>query len=112
MSMPPGKCPICYVGEIGPYYEFNRNAPNLGPRLSILANDGTLIARVTTVPAAGTGPGQFVSPHGIAVDSRGDVYIAEVAYTAWPSLFPDVPTPRRVRTLQKLEKLGSTTGQR
>ena len=26
MYMPPGKCPICYVGEIGPYYEFNGRA--------------------------------------------------------------------------------------
>ena len=32
--MPPGKCPICYIGEIGPYYGFNRGAPNLGPRVS------------------------------------------------------------------------------
>ncbi len=110
MYMPPGKCPICYVGEIGPYYEFNRNAPNLGPRLSILANDGKLIARITSVPAAGTGPGQFLSPHGIAVDSRGDVYIAEVAYTAWPSLFPNDPVPHRVRTLQKLERVRSPIG--
>jgi hypothetical protein len=103
--MPPGKCPICYVGEIGPYYEFNRGAPNLGPRLSILSNEGKLLARIWTVPAAGTGPGQFLSPHGIAVDSRGDVYIGEVSYTAWPNLFPDRPVPRALRSLQKLEKL-------
>jgi len=54
MYMPPGKCPVCYVGEIGPYYEFNRGAPNLGPRLSILSNEGKLIARITTTPAAAT----------------------------------------------------------
>src|SRR5437899_4631226 len=89
MYMSPGKCPICYVGEIGPYYEFTRNAPNLGPRLSILSNEGKLIARITTIPAAGTGPGQFISPHGIAVDSRGDLYVDEVSYTAWASNFPN-----------------------
>jgi hypothetical protein len=105
MYMPPGKRPICYVGEIGPYYEFNRGAPNLGPRLSILSNDGKLLTRISTVPAAGTGPGQFLSPHGIAVDSRGDVYIGEVSYTAWPNLFPDRPVPRVLRSLQKFEKL-------
>jgi DNA-binding beta-propeller fold protein YncE len=105
MYMPPGKCPVCYVGEIGPYYEFNRGAPNLGPRLSILSNDGKLIARITTTPAAGTGPGQFISPHGIAVDSRGDLYVGEVAYTAWSSNFPDQPKPRRIRSLQKFERI-------
>jgi len=105
MYMPPGKCPVCYVGEIGPYYEFNRGAPNLGPRLSILSNEGKLIARITTTPAAGTGPGQFISPHGLAVDSRGDLYVGEVAYTAWASNFPDQPKPRRIRALQKFERV-------
>ena len=105
MYMPPGKCPVCYVGEIGPYYEFNRGAPNLGPRLSILSNDGKLIARIAGTPAAGTGPGQFISPHGIAVDSRGDIYVGEVCYTAWTSVFPDRPQPRRIRSLQKFERV-------
>jgi DNA-binding beta-propeller fold protein YncE len=105
MYMPPGKCPVCYVGEIGPYYEFNRGAPNLGPRLSILSNEGKLLARITATPAAGTGPGQFISPHGIAVDSRGDLYVGEVCYTAWDSNFPDQPKPRRIRALQKFERV-------
>jgi DNA-binding beta-propeller fold protein YncE len=105
MYMPPGKCPICYVGEIGPYYPFNRGAPNLGPRISILSNSGELLAQITTVPAAGEGTGQFISPHGLAVDSRGDLYVGEVAYTAWPSLFPDKPLPKRVRSLQKFARV-------
>jgi hypothetical protein len=105
LLMPPGKCPICYIGEIGPYLEFNRGAPNLGPRISIVDNKGKLLARLGTEPAAGTGPGQFLSPHGIAVDSRGDLYVGEVAVTAWPSLFPAKPIPKPVRSLQKLAKL-------
>jgi outer membrane protein assembly factor BamB len=107
MYMPGGKCPICYVGEIGPYYNFNRGAPNLGPRLSILSNDGKLLARISSTPSAGTGPGQFLSPHGLAVDSRGDIYIGEVSYTAWPSLFPGEPIPDRLRSLQKFEKIAA-----
>jgi len=105
LYMPPGKCPVCYVGEIGPYYEFNRGAPNLGPRVSILSNEGKLLSRITTEPAHGEGSGQFLSPHGLAVDSRGDLYVGEVAYTAWPSLYPDRPAPRRIRQLQKFEKV-------
>ena len=45
------------------------------------------------------------TPHGLAVDSRGDLYVAEVAFTAWPSLFPDKPPPPDLRSLQKLEKV-------
>ncbi len=105
MYMPPGKCPICYIGEIGPYYELNRDTPNLGPRVSILSNEGKLLARITAEPAGGTtGPAQFISPHGLAVDSRGDLYVGEVAYTAWSSLFPEQPKPARIRTLRKFEK--------
>jgi NHL repeat len=107
MYMPPGKCPICYVGEIGPYYEFNRGAPNLGPRISILSNDGKLLSQITTAPAHGQGLGQFLSPHGLAIDSRGDLYIGEVSYTAWPSLYPGQPKPARIRALQKYERVAA-----
>jgi outer membrane protein assembly factor BamB len=107
MYMSGGKCPICYVGEIGPYYKFNRGTPNLGPRLSILSNKGELLARISATPSAGTGPGQFLSPHGLVADSRGDLYIGEVSYTAWPSLFPDQPMPDRLRSLQKFEKVAA-----
>jgi hypothetical protein len=73
--------------------------------LSILSNQGELLARIATEPAGGTGPGQFVSPHGIAVDSRGDIYVGEVSYTAWPNMFPDRPVPPKLRSLQKFEKV-------
>jgi len=107
MFMPVGKCPLCYVGETGPVYEFNRGAPNLGPRLSILSNKGELLARIESTPAAGIEPGQFLSLHGLSVDSRGDIYVGQVGYTAWPLLFGDVPAPRGLGShcLQKLEKV-------
>jgi hypothetical protein len=25
-----------------------------------------------------------LAPHGLAVDSRGDIYVGEVSWTAWP----------------------------
>jgi len=105
MFMPHGKCPICYVGEIGPYYDFNRGARNLGPRVTILSNKGEVLARIGREPTNGTGPGQFISPHGLAVDSRGDLYVGEVSYTAWPNLFPDKPIPAGLRSLQKFERV-------
>lgn len=105
LYLTPGKCPICYLGEIGPYLRSNRGTPNLGPRLSILTHEGKLIARLGNVPSAGTAPGQFLSPHGITVDLHGDIYVGEVSVTAWPSLFPEQPMPVPLRSLQKLEKI-------
>lgn len=110
MYMPPGRCQHCYVGEIGPYLRFNRGTPGLGPRLSIYTSKGELLARIGREPAAGVGEGQFLSPHGLAVDSRGDIYVGEVSVTAWPSLFPDTPIPRPIRSLQKFEKVGDGQG--
>lgn len=107
LCMSPAHDGVCYVGEIGPYYAFNRAAPNLGPRLSILGPDGRRVARIAAAPAAGEGAGQFWSPHGLAVDSRGDVYVGEVSYTAWPSIHPDRPRPPVLRTLQKLARVGA-----
>lgn len=94
-----------YVGEVGPYYPYNRGTPNLGPRLSILDQFGEVIVRLGTEPAAGTQAGQFLSPHGIGVDSRGDIYVGEVAAAAWPSLFPGRPPPERLPRLRKLVKV-------
>ena len=46
-----------------------------------------------------------ISPHGLAVDSRGDIYVGEVSYTNWKTSFPDKPMPSSIRSLQKLEKV-------
>jgi DNA-binding beta-propeller fold protein YncE len=105
LFMPAGRRQLCYVGEIGPYLGSNRGTPNLGPRITILANDGAVLVRLGVEPTAGTEPGKFVSPHGIAVDSRGDIYVGEVVYTAWPKLFPERPMPRSLCAVHKLVKV-------
>jgi hypothetical protein len=109
LFMTPGKCPVCYIGEIGPHLPVNRGAPNLGPRVSIVDHKGELLARLTRVPPLGTEPGQFISPHGICVDSRGDLYVGEVAWTSWPSSNPDKPRPEPLRALQKFTKVPAGT---
>jgi hypothetical protein len=53
----------------------------------------------------GHGPGEFMSPHGLAVDSRGDIYVGEVSFTSWPRYHPETPAPADLRTLQKWRKL-------
>jgi DNA-binding beta-propeller fold protein YncE len=105
LYMPPGKCPICYIGECGPVLPVNRKAPNLGPRVSIVDCKGNRLARLGGEHGGGNEIGKFISPHGISVDSTGSIYIGEVSYTAWPNLFGDTPAPEPLRSLQKLTRV-------
>lgn len=105
LYMPPGRCQHCVIGELGPGMPVNRAAPNLGPRLSIVSHEGSLIARLGGEQGPGQEPGKFLAPHGLTMDSRGNIYVGEVAYTNWPSTFGDAPRPTWLRTLQKLEKV-------
>jgi hypothetical protein len=102
LFMTGGKCPLCYIAELGPHLPVNRDLPNIGPRISIYDLQGNRLARVAADPPRGGGPGQFVSPHGLTVDSRGDLYVGEVAATSWSRSFPDGPKPKHIRCLQKL----------
>jgi len=63
-----------------------------------------LIGRFGDTPA-GTELGKFLAPHGLAVDSRGDIYFGEVSWTAWPQIYPGRPHPPNLRSLQKFEKV-------
>ena len=46
-------------------------------------------------------PGRFYFPHGMAVDSRGDIYVAEVP---WIEIGCFMDPPQELRSLQKLVK--------
>jgi DNA-binding beta-propeller fold protein YncE len=101
----PGAERLWLVAELGPVDSFNRGAPNFGPRLSILDAAGQVLLRLGVTPAAGLEPGQFLSPHGIAIDSHGDIYVAQVSATIFPTLFPGEPVPDHLPSLQKLVRI-------
>jgi len=100
LCMPYTHQPVCYIGELS----VNRLNANLGPRVSIVDNQGKLLSRIGD-PFAGTAPTSFIGPHGLAVDSRGDLYVGEVCVTLWPGLFPGQPHPPGLRALQKYERI-------
>jgi DNA-binding beta-propeller fold protein YncE len=100
-----GKSATFVISELGPGMAVNLRAPNLGPRLSIVDPTGKLIARLGGGEGAGLEVGKFIAPHGLALDSAGDIYVGEVSYTNWKTSFPDTPMPRPLRSLQKLEKI-------
>jgi hypothetical protein len=97
---------VCYVGELGPHQPVNQAFPNLGPRVSILSKDGRLVSRVDE--GSGLPHDQFLAPHGLAVDSHGDLYVGEVSWTVWEKyLHPGSPRPGSLRSLQKLVRVRS-----
>ncbi|MBV9811802.1 MAG: hypothetical protein JO326_03570, partial [Acetobacteraceae bacterium] len=101
--MPPGPKPVAFVGELGPGMAFNAQFPNLGPRISILDNDGKLLSRFGALHP-GLGPDSFIAPHGIAVDSRGDLYVGEVSFTQW-SLYWEGSAPADLRCFRKFRRV-------
>ena len=91
-----------YIGELGAAIGPNREALDLGPRVSIYDTSGKVLARLGR-NGEGEVPGRFIAPHGICIDSRGDIYVGEVSWTHTRSY----PNPKdQIRTLQKLVKKG------
>jgi len=90
-----------YVGELGTDLAVNQNVPNLGGRVSILSLKGDLLGRIGD-RFRGEKPGQFVAPHGVVTDSRGDLYVAEVSWTAKGR---HENPPREIRSLQKFVRV-------
>ena len=92
--------PLVYVGEYYAGIISNVLGTSLGPRVTIFDTKGRVLARLGN-QSYGDAPGRFYSPHGIAVDSRGDIYVAEVS---WSEYGMKMEPPRVLRSLQKLCK--------
>ena len=90
-----------YIGELGWGVKTSRFVPNIGPRISVFDTSGERLARIGHL---GLGPdvGQFIAPHGICLDSNGDLYIGEVSWTNLRNMGEE---PGQVRSLQKLVKV-------
>jgi hypothetical protein len=107
-SVARGKNPLAAIGGLGPetVATLTSGVPNLGPRVSLVSARAEVLAHLGTQPL-GEEPGQFIAPNGIAVDSRGDIYVAEVSNTYWPQLFGK-KLDHELRSLQKLARLSRT----
>jgi DNA-binding beta-propeller fold protein YncE len=101
LSLTHSRDPQFLIGEIGPVYNFNRAAPNLGPRVSILDRDGELITRIGSGKPE-SGALQFTAPHGIAMDSSGAIYVGEPVMTTWRISGEEGPAPDGVIAVRKI----------
>ena len=77
------------------------DAPGLGHRVSIYDLQGKLVCRFGA-DEEGEGSGQFIAPHGIAVDSQGDIYVAEVSYSIRGR---HLEPPRELRSISKYRRV-------
>ena len=89
---------LAYIGQLPSHLAVNAAYPNIGACVSIHDLSGRRLARLGDV-CCGEAPGQFTVPHGIAVDSRGDIYVAEVSWSAYGSR---LDPPRTARCFRKL----------
>ena len=91
-----------YVGELnGTGAAPPDGAPGQGHRVTIYDLDGNRVCMIGA-PEEGEGPGQFIAPHGIAVDSKGDMYVGEVSYTIRGQ---NMDPPRELRSISKYERV-------
>lgn len=101
---------LVYVAELwrpGGSASFTRGATttDLPGRVSVYDPLGRVVARWGASTVMRDGPGNFVAPHGIAVDSTGAVYVAEVTGTF--GVAPGrVPAAMADHQLQKFTPIG------
>jgi DNA-binding beta-propeller fold protein YncE len=95
---------LCYVGELHPALKLNAKATGLGPRVTVLTKDGKIVARLKDDDSAPP-PTRFIIPHGMCVDSQGNIYMAD-PMALWSERFPDQPQPE-LASLKKLVKRAS-----
>ncbi len=92
---------LIYIGEYFCGIATNDIGTDLGPRVTVMNTSGKVLARVGR-ESYGAQTGRFYSPHGIAVDSKGDIYVAEVSWSDYGSV---MDPPRELRSMQKLVKV-------
>ena len=92
---------IAYIGEYFCGIASNDMGTDLGPRVTIMNLKGQVLSRLSR-ESYGDHAGRFYSPHGIALDSHGDIYVAEVS---WSEFGSKMNPPRELRSMQKLVKV-------
>ena len=91
-----------YIGELnGAGAAPPAGAPGQGHRVTIYDLDGNRVCMIGA-PEEGEGPGLFTAPHGIAVDSKGDMYVGEVSYTIRGQ---NMDPPKELQSLSKYERV-------
>ena len=93
--------PSLLVGEFCSELWYLKQFPNLGNRLTFFSMNGDRLARLGA-PHGGEGPDQFLAPHGVAVDTKGTIYLGEAS---WSLVGSRMEPPKELRTLTVLKRI-------
>jgi DNA-binding beta-propeller fold protein YncE len=100
LCITPGDPQRALIGQIPPSLRVNEKYPNLGACLSIHDLNGKKLASFGQPFPGEDLPDQFWAPHGVAADSRGDIYVGEVSYSHFG--LASSPPPWTRRCLRKM----------
>ena len=90
-----------YVGELPSATQSDPTPPRHGHRISIYDPNGNRLA-LFGADDEGEGAGEFIAPHGMGVDSSGNIYVGEVSFTIRGS---HMDPPKELRSFSKLAKV-------
>ena len=103
---------IVYLLEVG--YRAGTRTPfgvtraqDIPCRISVRDLDGTILATILADPDPNA-PGGLPNPHGIAIDSRGDLYVGSIPFLdIYPPYRPNPAFDPACATIQKLVRVQS-----
>jgi len=93
---------LAIIGQLPTSMQVNSKFPNLGACVSIHELSGKRIATIGAPFKGVDAVDQFHAPHAIGMDSHGDIYVGEVAYTFYGSAQKPPVKPRCIRKLIRL----------
>ena len=106
LFMPPGKCPVCYIGELGPVEPVNRDVPEPRPARHHRRQHRQAPPRLGGL-RAGLGLDQFLAPHGLTVSTAAATSTsARCRGPTGRNDFRKTATPDNLRSLHKFRKVG------
>ena len=111
MCIEPRRQGNLYIGELAPFCPFELLQSHQGPRVSVIGRSGRTAARLGA-GGPGLSPTEFFAPHGIAVDSLGNIFLGEVPAATWRHYFPGRVAPVKFKSFRKLTKVSASSQHR
>jgi DNA-binding beta-propeller fold protein YncE len=94
---------LAIIGQIPSHLNVNIKFPNLGACVTIHDLDGRQLASIGEPFSGEQLPAQFLAPHGVAADSRGNIYVGEVSYAHYGE--SSAPPPWTKRCFRKMVRI-------
>ena len=96
---------LALVAEIPPGMSFMTGFPRLGARITIYDLAGKRLAAFGEALPGDKHPFQFWAPHGIVMDSQGNIYVGEVSYAHDSMTRASAPQPWTRRVFRKMLRI-------